>query len=379
MAHLQLSISRGGGPRRFFSVSFGLSPWWVLGVVLLLQPSPSHLTSSEDLSRADPGLDFSSLSHASALPRIVLDTLDDRPAGSPDWGCTHKLLAFGDALAQFKYCVTSYAHPVSFCFNCQGQKINVETTYEILNQTESVMGPGPVSVPTRRNCMDRFLNQDRLNVVQTSYQEVLGRDSLWARGYCHACYVPGNKSLVIRNTTAQAMFYFGQADDCFIQYDAMREGEPKNTVCTVCQDRYDVALDYYREHFYFKYGSSKVLDEICIDLQDKWNKTVRAWAYQYKCVDEFKLGLGFHLLSLASMMPLVLSFMIPCFTRWFPAWFAHTDEDIVVDYHNYGPNYANLGRRPRGELSDEENEPDHTPEPEQETPPRSSDSEGPAR
>lgn len=152
------------------------------------------------------------------------------------------------------------------------------------------MGPGPVSVPTRRNCMDKFLNQDRLNVVRTSYEEVLGSESLWARGYCHgtidcihsisranesdlaflpACYVPGNKSLVVKNTTAQAMFYFNQADECFVQYDAIREGEPKNAVCTVCRERYDVALDYYREHFYFKHGSSKVLDEICIDLQDK--------------------------------------------------------------------------------------------------------------
>lgn len=106
---------------------------------------------------------------------------------------------------------------------------------------------------------------------------------------------------------------------------------------------------------------------------------MRAWAYQYKCVDKFQVGLGFHLISLASMMPLVFSFMIPCFTRWFPDWFAYANEDIVVDYHNYGPNYARLGRRPPGESSEDEVEHEDAPEPEQETPPRSSDSEGPAR
>lgn len=123
----------------FFSGSFGLvglSLW----VVLALGAEPlDHPTtpSSEWTSVPSAPLTLDPDLLTPPTPRVQLHSLglikddDQALAGDPDWRCTHKLLAFGDALAQFKYCVTSYAHPVSFCFNCQGQKIHVENAYEV--------------------------------------------------------------------------------------------------------------------------------------------------------------------------------------------------------------------------------------------------------
>eukprot|EP00095_Tigriopus_kingsejongensis_P005507 maker-scaffold619_size123246-snap-gene-0.40 protein:Tk05507 transcript:maker-scaffold619_size123246-snap-gene-0.40-mRNA-1 annotation:"osteopetrosis-associated transmembrane protein 1" len=323
------------------------SIWVVLG---LLAWASAQGTTPNELPWAGPTTPLMPKTPPTSQPRSpALSDADD----DPDHWCTQRLLAFGQAVANFKLCLTGYARPVGICLNCQMQKATVARTYQALNET---WGPTPAPTPDQPGpgltCYQSLINQDRLQVVASSYDEVLGPNSLWSRGHCESCYETTDSFTNISNLTADFLFKFTDVEQCFNSYDAHWEDHPTNMICTICSEVYQDAVKFYKDNYYPKTRTSTFIYQICIDLQDKWNHTVRAWSYQYKCSNNYIVELMFYLLSMGAVIPLALaclkSFVFPyCgYSCWLDRW--HTD------FHDYGWSYETFGQLECDEESENE-------------------------
>ncbi|XP_008194760.1 osteopetrosis-associated transmembrane protein 1 isoform X2 [Tribolium castaneum] len=99
----------------------------------------------------------------------LLSILDSSKA---DTNCTELKEQFASATAEFSSCAIQNSRPVTFCENCVNAYIQIVDSYN-----------GMKEVPDNGTyCIDRFVNLDRLGIVQTSY---INSYNLWNNAKCY--------------------------------------------------------------------------------------------------------------------------------------------------------------------------------------------------
>ncbi|XP_065075030.1 uncharacterized protein LOC135698827 [Ochlerotatus camptorhynchus] len=105
---------------------------------------------------------------------------------------------------------------------------------------------------------EKNLNQNRLNVFQTLYDQIT---SIWDAAHCQDC-------VANQNDTAEFFQYYDELQNCAKNY---------TNPCDVCAGNYNHMQVYYEGLVQNRKGL------ICFDIEDRMNQTRYAWSAIYNC------------------------------------------------------------------------------------------------
>ncbi|CAH1117921.1 unnamed protein product [Phaedon cochleariae] len=170
--------------------------------------------------------------------------------------CTEIRNNFAIANANFTYCAIQHSRPITLCENCVDIYSNVVESYA--NMSKDVINGS--------SCLNHFINLDRLEILQTLYQNSL---DLWNRAKCHECFVfeNGQHTRKQSNETVQFLKYYNIFMSC------VNDTKDADTLCPDCMNNYILLRDYYS-------SISKYNEKIglCMDLVDIMNTTWSFWS-----------------------------------------------------------------------------------------------------
>ncbi|XP_076304827.1 osteopetrosis-associated transmembrane protein 1 isoform X2 [Tachypleus tridentatus] len=138
-------------------------------------------------------------------------------------------------------------------------------------------------VSEEKTCTQKFFHQDRLMVVQTTYQNIV---NLWSKGCCDKC-LDADENGTLSHISEQTEKFFNLSltvSGCFKKFD-IETGEKEANVCKECKTSYN-EMNYFYEFLKNKYGNS-----LCMDIVDLMNRTRAQWSENYKC-HYFKVSEG---------------------------------------------------------------------------------------
>eukprot|EP00088_Acartia_fossae_P012661 TRINITY_DN16548_c0_g1_i1.p1 TRINITY_DN16548_c0_g1~~TRINITY_DN16548_c0_g1_i1.p1 ORF type:complete len:350 (-),score=43.27 TRINITY_DN16548_c0_g1_i1:122-1171(-) len=201
-------------------------------------------------------------------------------------GLCHEILdRFSLAASQFILCANEHAKPISMCKDCFPYYINLTTSYKDLKTHKE----------NKMSCMDILTSQDRLEIVQETYQYIAGKkppkgiiastgkQGLWSKGNCESCYSsPFRADSVLSAVTVDFFSRHTIVKDCFKKFP-YQEDIPRNSsqACQVCQPFYQNLSDFYEE--YVLDDEAPFICDVCIDIVDAMNLTQRQWGEKYNC------------------------------------------------------------------------------------------------
>ncbi|XP_013785226.1 osteopetrosis-associated transmembrane protein 1-like [Limulus polyphemus] len=181
----------------------------------------------------------------------------------PDNMCLNLLGDFANASSKFIMCSIINAKPVRVCSLCVKTFLHVKETYNRILKREE------------EGCKQKVLGEDRLMIVQTTYQNIV---ELWSNGCCDKCLDKDeNGTMSHISEYTEKFFNLSMAvSECFKKYDIEIEKREAN-VCQNCKANYTEMNSFY-ESLKNKYGNS-----LCMDIVDLMNATRAQWSEIYKC------------------------------------------------------------------------------------------------
>ncbi|CAG9859158.1 unnamed protein product [Phyllotreta striolata] len=203
-----------------------------------------------------------------------------------DCGTLRKI--FANASAQFTSCTIDNSRPITVCEICKDNYVDILDSYKNMSQ----------ALVNGTTCLDKFINQDRLQILQIIYNNNL---DMWSRAKCDECYdskiYTYNQS--ISNRTEQFHMYYNTFMNCTTQHE--------NKVCTECMKNYTTLDTYYK-------SISNINEKIgvCMDIVDIMNTTWTFWSNnccKYRKHNEYIfIGTSVGLLILTVVFYLVVQF-----------------------------------------------------------------------
>ncbi|KAF5294162.1 hypothetical protein FQR65_LT10873 [Abscondita terminalis] len=161
------------------------------------------------------------------------------------------------SISSFTSCAVSYSRPILFCEKCVNIFIGLENDYKNLSVSKDEDGP----------CIDDYVHLDKLEIVQTLYDNSL---NLWNNAKCYECFANVNGSLT--NTSSEETIKF---NNIFTNLTVClnRTDVNSSNVCSACFDDYNKLDKYYRS----------ITDEnekigVCMDIVDVMNGTRLYWS-----------------------------------------------------------------------------------------------------
>uniref|UniRef100_U5ER95 Osteopetrosis-associated transmembrane protein 1 n=1 Tax=Corethrella appendiculata TaxID=1370023 RepID=U5ER95_9DIPT len=182
----------------------------------------------------------------------------------------------------------TYITPViTVCEHCVGNKVNFKLYYD--------------SFINDANCKQEFINADRLNVIQTIYDQNI---FVWNKGNCDNCFNWNTGDKIFPNVTEAFTKFKVLAksfDGCLLKN--------MTNACKSCFQNYQLLQAHYESM-----GKS---DNICFDIQDYMNKTRHKWSGEYKCCKDKRSDLEkfFSLASIVLVLPIVFYYCLYTFEK----------------------------------------------------------------
>ena len=171
---------------------------------------------------------------------------------------------FSNASSQFTMCATRNAKPIFLCRNCFQDFLRVRSAFRAI-ESNHMAG---------RNCKNLLNGHDRLQILIQTWESIGGKEGLWNKGYCNACYTkPLNKHSKLRNETAHFLKLVVDLDVCFRMYPNPGSKDFPAEACLFCREQYVVLNKYYRENI----PHYPHIEGVCIDSLDTLNRTQKIW------------------------------------------------------------------------------------------------------
>lgn len=175
-----------------------------------------------------------------------------------DKKCEVYLNELKQAGSLFLICSMQFAVPVKFCINCVKDHTGTVDKYnELINAVYHNITANETEI-----CKEKYFDQDRLNIVQTLYDEING---LWEKAYCNECF---NEK--IHNITENILNQLEVVNGCLQRKDP----------CFACHSLYLNLNDLYTRQLEQKYNN-----KVCFDIQDAMNRTRYLWSKKLHCCD----------------------------------------------------------------------------------------------
>ncbi|XP_031628872.1 osteopetrosis-associated transmembrane protein 1-like [Contarinia nasturtii] len=179
-----------------------------------------------------------------------------------------------ESLGELDVCTIGNAVPVGMCDACIGQYVKAVQSFHNLTNVSD-----PKSV--RERCIDRFMNQDALNIVWQQYQSA---KNLWNNADCSNCFVEQcdadkivdvNK---VKELCKQNVEIINFKNRTSILNDCLREGDIHRVdVCKECLTKFNSLEETYKN----LPGSP---NQICFEAIDQFNRTSSTWYNDRKCL-----------------------------------------------------------------------------------------------
>ena len=171
---------------------------------------------------------------------------------------------FSNASSQFTMCATRNAKPIFLCRSCFRDFLRVRSAFRAI-ESNHMAG---------RNCKSLLNGHDRLQILIQTWESIGGKNGLWNKGYCNACYTkPLNKHSKLRNETAHFLKLVADLDVCFQMYPNPGSKDFPAEACLFCREQYVVLNKYYRENI----PHYPHIEGVCIDSLDTLNRTQKVW------------------------------------------------------------------------------------------------------
>jgi len=183
--------------------------------------------------------------------------------------CKVILEKFSDSSSKFTQCATQFARPINMCRFCKEHFINVKNLYDALEHSEQ----------EGINCKDLLTSQDKVEIIQETYDFIAGKGGLWEKGYCSYCYT--SPLTETSNLTDDAVTFFalyGSVQDCFAAHpenQSLSLGVTKSEACKECAIDYWKLKSFYRDQFLE--DESPDATGVCFDILDAMNSTQHRW------------------------------------------------------------------------------------------------------
>ena len=193
------------------------------------------------------------------------------PGSKNETMCKLLLEKFSESSSNFTLCANQFARPIHMCRECKDDFINVRKYYNALLHSKQ----------DDINCKDIMTSQDKVEVIQETYEFIAGRDGLWSRGHCSLCYTaPLTKDSLLTNDTLAYFALFRSVQDCFDSHpnNSMPNSTTKSEACSECAIDYYNLLKFYKDNFV---GKSGQVDGVCFDILDAMNSTQHWWGTGY--------------------------------------------------------------------------------------------------
>jgi hypothetical protein len=171
--------------------------------------------------------------------------------------CTLLKDSFANSTAEFISCAIYNSRPITMCENCVQQYINILEDY---NNMKKILD-------NETYCIDKFINLDRLQIIQTVYSSSY---NLWNDAKCYECYKFENGTLTPNKSIQTTTFnkYHEKYTHCINQRTIN-----DTTICKTCMEDY-LNLDNY----YTSISNENEKIGVCMDIVDVMNTTRLFWS-----------------------------------------------------------------------------------------------------
>jgi hypothetical protein len=161
--------------------------------------------------------------------------------------CTLLKDSFANSTAEFISCAIYNSRPITMCENCVQQYINILEDY---NNMKKILD-------NETYCIDKFINLDRLQIIQTLYSSSY---NLWNDAKCYECYKFENGTLTPNKSIQTTTFnkYHEKYTHCINQRTIN-----DTTICKTCMEDY-LNLDNY----YTSISNENEKIGVCMDIVD---------------------------------------------------------------------------------------------------------------
>jgi len=161
---------------------------------------------------------------------------------------------------------------------------------------------------TNTSCLVKFVNQDRLNMFQSVYEQA---NRIWDEAFCVNCYTDWNSDVSANHTWSDATInFFHQVDALDVCIKNYTKKTHSSSACTNCQKEY-VHLNEIYEEIATYFGKEK----ICFDIENKMNKTRRLWSGDMGCCRDKKSPILKFILSTITVAIVTIGFYVFMFIR----------------------------------------------------------------
>ncbi|CAG9771271.1 unnamed protein product [Ceutorhynchus assimilis] len=200
--------------------------------------------------------------------------------------CTNAREIFANASSKFIKCSIEFSRPITFCENCIAKYINVLSSYHNMSLITNNGTP----------CINYFVNNDRLGIVQTLYENSV---NLWNRAKCYECFELKNGTITpyISNQTVTFLELFSNFSSC-------QNNTEDEAICAICDDEYQVLQDYF-----FSISNENEKIGVCMDIVDMMNSTWTYWGNKC-CKFRRHKEYGFIFSTVAVLVTTVLFYII---------------------------------------------------------------------
>ena len=186
--------------------------------------------------------------------------------------CEVLLHKFSVSTSNFTMCANQFARPINMCRECKEYFISVRDYYNALEHSDA----------EGINCKNLLTSQDKVEIIQETHDFIVGKEGLWAKGFCSSCYTsPLEEGSLLKNDTITFFALYRSVRDCFDVHPDNNITE-KSEACTECAIDYNKLLTFFRETFLddeFPY-----INGICFDILDAMNQTQQQWGSgHYHC------------------------------------------------------------------------------------------------
>ena len=193
--------------------------------------------------------------------------------------CDVLLHKFSVRSSNFTMCANQFARPINMWRECKDYYISVRDYYNALEHSDQ----------EGINCKDLLTSQDKVEIIQETHDFIVGKEGLWAKGFCSSCYTePLRENSHLTNDSITFFALFHGVRDCFEVHPNNNKTEvARSEACTECAIDYNKLLGFYRETFLS--NEFPYINGICFDILDAMNQTQQQWGTgHYHCGRKIK-------------------------------------------------------------------------------------------